>query len=99
MTAALMLALDIAGRDQEVLSRARQMVEEYLRGSSTTAHATLLDALVRLAALAGDRQLYEAYLDRSRTAESRGEVQIPERARRVPRPDAAAAHARLRIVR
>jgi aminopeptidase N len=62
--AALLRTLGVAGRDPEVLHNALAMVRGYLAGTADL-DPTLIDTWVSLAATAGDRQLYQQYLEHS----------------------------------
>lgn len=68
LRAALMGTLGAAGRAPDVLSTARRVVDEYLRQQSAEIDPTLLNTLVGLAAMGGDRELYDRYLARSQAA-------------------------------
>ena len=68
---ALLLALlGTAGEDPDVRASAREQVQRYLARATPQVSATLLDALVPLAALAGDQALYEQYRSRVEEAQT-----------------------------
>ncbi len=59
--ATLMLLLGVSGGDTTVLGRAREMAGQYLADPSSIG-ASLAPAVLRLAAVSGDRALYDRYL-------------------------------------
>lgn len=69
LRATVLGVLGNAGRDPEVLSRARAMVERALRQPDAV-DPSLAGTLVRLAALEGDQALYDQYRNKVRSAET-----------------------------
>jgi aminopeptidase N len=67
LRATLVTTLGRIGRDPGVLARARELAAEELAKPGTI-QPELVGVVVDLAALAGDRALYDAYLERSRAA-------------------------------
>jgi aminopeptidase N len=60
----VMFTLGNAGRDRDVLREARRLADRHLTGSERL-HASIADRVLQLAAIEGDRGLYERYLSRT----------------------------------
>jgi aminopeptidase N len=69
LRANVLFALGVAGDDPEVLARARTLLEQYLRDPQSL-DPTLAGTVIRLAALKGDRKLYDEYKAQAEKAAS-----------------------------
>jgi aminopeptidase N/puromycin-sensitive aminopeptidase len=69
LRANVLFALGVAGDDPEVLARARTLAEQYLRDPQSL-DPTLAGTAIRLAALKGDRTLYDEYKTQTEKAAS-----------------------------
>ena len=67
LRATVVAALGDTARDPQVLAKARELVSQELEKPGTI-DSTVLDVLVRLAALEGDTALYDRYLARAKAA-------------------------------
>ncbi len=65
-------ALGYAGRDPEILAEARRRVDQYLAGGSPL-DPSLAATILHLAAMNGDAPLYEKYISRMRSGDTRDE--------------------------
>lgn len=69
LRANVLFALGVAGDDPEVLARARTLAEQYIRDPRSL-DPTLAGAAIHLAALRGDRKLYDEYKAQAEKAAS-----------------------------
>ena len=69
LRANVLFALGVAGDDPEVLARARTLAEQYLRDPQSL-DPTLAGTAIHLAALKGDRKLYDEYKAQAEKAAS-----------------------------
>lgn len=73
MRADVLGTLGYTGRDPEVLHEARRLAEAYLKDRSAV-DPSLSGMVLNLAALDGGQELYDQFLERSKTADSPGEL-------------------------
>lgn len=69
LRATVLGVLGYTGRDAEMIAQARLLVEHYMQEPSSV-DPTLVDTIVSLAAVNGDRALYDQFLGRVKTAKS-----------------------------